>query len=82
MKQVQADLEENAQHNFEQDRCVLQMYTFCWHWLVEVAENRWKGIKKEKEKVATMTGKSKVGFRRVTEAFNASSTGYKLVRVT
>ncbi|KAJ3010187.1 Condensin complex subunit [Thoreauomyces humboldtii] len=59
MKNVDLDLEENAQHNFEQDRACLQMYTFCWHWLLEVAETRWKNIKKEVDKAASMSSKPK-----------------------
>ncbi|KAI8917711.1 non-SMC mitotic condensation complex subunit 1-domain-containing protein [Powellomyces hirtus] len=59
IKSIESDLEENAQHNFESGRAALQMYTYCWHWMIEIAENRWKGIRKETEKAATMTGKPK-----------------------
>ncbi|KAJ3189764.1 Condensin complex subunit [Gaertneriomyces sp. JEL0708] len=58
-KSVEADLEENAQHNFEQDKTSLQSYAFCWHWLMTVAETRWKSIKREVEKAATLAGKPK-----------------------
>ncbi|KNC98205.1 condensin subunit YCS4 [Spizellomyces punctatus DAOM BR117] len=59
MRSVETDIEENAQHNFEQDKSTLLMYTFCWHWLLEMAENRWKSIKKQNDKAATLTGKPK-----------------------
>ncbi|KAI8826762.1 non-SMC mitotic condensation complex subunit 1-domain-containing protein [Fimicolochytrium jonesii] len=58
IKATHVDLAENAQHNFEQDRIALQIYAFCWHWMMEVAENRWKSIMKEKEK-AGVTAKAK-----------------------
>ncbi|KAJ3146459.1 Condensin complex subunit [Geranomyces michiganensis] len=71
IKAVESDLEENAQHNFEQDRAALQMYTFCWHWLIEVAENRWKNDRKESEKTAALTGKPKA---RATKANQGKGT--------
>ncbi|KAI8587881.1 non-SMC mitotic condensation complex subunit 1-domain-containing protein [Geranomyces variabilis] len=78
-KAVEGDLEENAQHNFEQDRAALQMYTFCWHWLIEVAENRWKGDRKEEEKTAALTGKPKA---RTTKAKQGKGTwGWPMQKV-
>ncbi|KAI9102612.1 non-SMC mitotic condensation complex subunit 1-domain-containing protein [Phlyctochytrium arcticum] len=56
IQSVHADIAENAQHNFEQDRISLQMYLFSWNWLFDVAESRWRAIKKDNEKAAAMTG--------------------------
>ncbi|KAJ3043566.1 Condensin complex subunit [Rhizophlyctis rosea] len=56
---VKLDLEENAQHNFEQDRYTLYMYTFAWHWLVEQAEGKWRNVKKEQERAVGATTKPK-----------------------
>ncbi|KAJ3299918.1 Condensin complex subunit, partial [Borealophlyctis nickersoniae] len=49
---VKDDLSENAQHNFEQDKYTVEMYTFIWHWLIEVSEGRWRNLRKENEKAA------------------------------
>ncbi|RKO83089.1 non-SMC mitotic condensation complex subunit 1, partial [Blyttiomyces helicus] len=59
IQSVEEDIQENSELSFDQTRVTLEVYTFLWHWLVEVAEKRWKGMQRELERVATSTGKTK-----------------------